>query len=198
MGKDGRSNKRSEAYDSKEARKAMVSASIRAAKEMSELPKNADWLRDGEYVSMVVKHVLSICERYGQLPTVTHIAAALGVPREVEYDVRMGYVTANPDVVAALQGYYTICESATVASTLDGGTNNIAGIFMLKSQYGYKEEPREVVVTHNKLLGERKDPKAIAARYAEAMVIDSAEVKAIEEKPEDGTEECDKVTEYDF
>ena len=185
MGKDGRSNKRGEGYNDRESRKAQVSATIRASKEIAELPKNDNWKTDGEYVQTVVEHVLSICERYGLLPTVTHIAAALGVPRDIEYDVRMGYLRANPDVVSALQGYYTVCESATVASTLDGGTNNIAGIFLLKSQYGYKEEPREVVVTHNKLLGERKDPAAIAARYAEAMVVDSTELKAVEDKESD-------------
>lgn len=165
----------------KELRKAMISSAIRAAKEISELPKSIEWKTDGQYCREVMKHIVDICERYGMLPTMSQMASALGAPKDVVDDVMHGYIRANPDVVEVLTDYHNMCENVTVASTLDGGTNNIAGIFILKSQYGYKEEPREVVVTHNKLLGERKDPAAIAARYADAMVVDSGEVKAIED-----------------
>lgn len=179
--------------DAKELRKAMISSAIRATKEVAELPKNANWKLDGAYCAELIGRILGICERYGMLPTMAHLASALGAPKDVVDDVLHKYIRANPDVVEAITGYYTICENVTVASTLESTGNPAAGIFILKSQYGYKEEPREVVVTHNKLLGERKDPEAIAQRYADAMVVDSAELKPIEDKQEstDGTD-------YDF
>ena len=43
-------------------------------------------------------------------------------------------------------------------------------------------------MTHNKLLGERKDPAAIAERYAQAVVVDKDEIR-----PVDGAEDG-----YDF
>lgn len=168
--------------DTKELRKAMVSSAIRATKEIAELPKNGNWKTDGEYTKELMWRIIGICERYGMLPTISHMASALGVPKDVVDDVLHRYIRANPDVVEVLTEYYSMCENATVASTLTGGTNNIAGIFLLKSQYGYKEEPREVIMTHNKLLGERKDPAAIAQRYADAMVVDGSELKPIEDK----------------
>ena len=121
------------------------------------------------------------------------MASAIGVPRDTIDDVRNRIIAANPDVVTVMQQYYSLCENTTVASTLDGGTNNIAGIFILKSQYGYKEEPREVIMTHNKLLGERKDPASIAQRYKDAMVVDAKEVRSIE-----GSVEESSTGEYDF
>lgn len=173
----------------KDDRRVMVSAAIKASAEIGQLVKKHDWQTDGAYVRELMSHVLEICERYGLLPTLSHMAYALGVPKDVMDDVRTGFIHANPDVVGCLTEWYQLCESVTLSTTLSGAVNNIAGIFTLKSQYGYKEEPREVVVTHNKLLGERKDPKQIAERYRDATVVDAVETRAIEEKVAD---------EYDF
>lgn len=190
MGRDGGNNN--------EVRKAKISDAIRASKEIAELPKNIEWKHNGEYCAELVEHVLEICERYGMLPTVSHLASALGVPKQTVTDVKDGILRANPDVVSSVSGYYSLCENATVASTMDGGTNNIAGIFMLKSQFGYKEEPRQVEITHNRLIGERKDPMAIAQRYADAMVVDAKDVKELPESKssEDGTAETEAEYEW--
>lgn len=183
-----------ERESTKEMRKALISSSIRATKEIMELPKSIEWKTDGAYCTEIMEHILEICERYGMLPTVAHMASAIGVPRDTIDDVRNRIIAANPDVVTVMQQYYSLCENTTVASTLDGGTNNIAGIFILKSQYGYKEEPREVIMTHNKLLGERKDPASIAQRYKDAMVVDAKEVRSVEGSVEEET----STGEYDF
>ena len=158
-------------------RKTMVSAAIRATTEISQLPKNGNWMHDGEYVRELMGHILEICDRYGLLPTLSHLAAALSVSKETIDDVRTGYVHANPDVVTHVIEYYQVCESVTLSTTLSGAINNIAGIFALKSQYGYKEEPREVVFTSNKIVGGLKDTKAIAEKYRECVVVDEAETK---------------------
>ena len=165
------------ARENRDDRKLMISEAVRAAKEISELPKNRDWKTSGEYVQRVAECILKICEKYGMLPTVSHMASALGVSKDTVDDARTGFLKSTPEVVDVLTTYYALCENVTVASTMNGSTNNIAGIFILKSQYGYKEEPREVFVTHSKLLGERKDPVAIAQRYADAVVVDKSELK---------------------
>lgn len=162
-------------------RRMMVSNSIRAAREVSEIPKSVEWKNNGAYLEEVVDRILQICEKYGVLPSMSMMASAVGVPKQVIADVKDEVIKATSDVRAVVAGFYALCENATVASTMDGGANNAAGIFILKAQYGYKEEPREVVMTHNKLIGERKDPAAIAQRYADAMVIDAGEVRAIAE-----------------
>ena len=153
-------------------RNILVSNAIRAAKEISELPKNPEWRIDEGYVHNVVLRILEICERYGMVPSPNHIATALEITKDMERDVRMGIIPAADGVLTELNKYYALCEAITSGASLNGGANNITGIFLLKSQYGYTEAPREIKITHNKLLGERKDPAAIAARYREAMVID--------------------------
>lgn len=158
-------------------RKAMVTSAIRATTEISQLPKNTNWKTDGAYVRELMGHIIEICDRYGLLPTISHLAAALSAPKDVIDDVRTGYISANPDVVTHVIEYYQICESVTLSTTLSGAINNIAGIFALKSQYGYKEEPREVVFTSNKIVGGLKDPKAIAEKYQECIVVDGADTK---------------------
>lgn len=170
--------------DTNEIRKLKISSAIRGTKEIAELPKNAEWASDESYCREVVEHIVEICERYGMLPTVSHLASALGIPKQMVTDVRDGMVRVSPAVLSCVTGYYALCENATVASTMDGGTNNIAGIFILKSQYGYKEEPREVVMMHNRIVGDRKDPAAIAQRYADAMVVDAKEVREVTEGTE--------------
>ena len=178
-GKDGRRKQFEKKGNRGDERKAAIAATMRATKEICELPKNVSWKTDGGYVAELIGHVCEVCERAGLLPTMSLLASALGVPKDVADDVRNGFIPANPDVVAAIVAFYQICENTAAQSMLDGTSNYAAGIFLMKSQYGYKEEPREVVVTHNKLLGERKDPKAIAERYAQAV---------IDAKPEEVTE----------
>lgn len=162
-----------------EVKRQQIKASIRASKEIAELPKADEWKTDGGYVRNVVERILEICERYGMLPTIAQLGTAMGVAKSTLDDVRSGYVVVNPDVKGAVDQYYGMCENLTVTSTMDGSTNGIVGIFLMKSQFGYKEEPREVVIQHNKLIGERKDPAAIAQRYADAVVVDAKEVKAL-------------------
>ena len=187
-GKDGRRKQFEKKVSRGDERKAAIAATMRATKEIGELPKNVSWKTDGGYMTELIAHVYTICERTGLLPTMNLLASAVGVPKDVIDDVRNGFIGANPDVVSAIIGFYQVCENTAVQSTLDGSTNNIGGIFLLKSQYGFKEEPREVVVTHNKLLGERKDPKAIAERYAQAV---------IDAKPDELTEtEADEAIDW--
>ena len=121
------------ARDNKELRKMLIQSAVKASKEIAELPKNGNWAYDAEYVAKVAEHVLEVCERYGMLPTVSHLASAIGITKDTEADVRVGVLrNVSIDVVEVFRKYYTICENTTVASTLDGGSNNIAGIFLLK------------------------------------------------------------------
>lgn len=163
-------DKRRKQEQTRDDRKAAIAATMRATKEISELPKDAGWKTNGSHVAEVIEHVYSICERTGMIPTANLLASGLGVSRDILEDVRNGFIMANPDVVEAIGLYCQVCENTAVQSALDGNVNNIAGIFAMKALYGYKEEPREIKITHNKLLGEVKDPKAIAAKYASAVI----------------------------
>ena len=186
-GKGDRNRTRDEILAKQKAR----GETIRTAKMIGELPKNDNWRHDPEYMRELIENMLDLCIKNGTIPTQNLMASALGVARDREREVRNGLVPAHPQVVEMLSEYYRLCENTTVQASLDGTVNNISSIFLMKSIYGYQEQPKELVITHNynKLLGDRKDPEAIAARYAESVVIDVPaeevrEAPAIEEIPD--------------
>jgi len=165
---------------------------VLAMKKISELPRNDGWKTDPKHTRSVMMAVLKICAENGMIPTINLMAMGLGVSKQTEYNVRTGIVAASAEVVDILNEFSSICENVTLQATLDGTANNIGGIFVAKALYGYRDEPKEIVVTHNfnGLLGERKDAEAIAERYAEAVVIDvePSELRRIEEA-DDGSED---------
>lgn len=170
-------------------KRAMIRNTVIATKKISEMPKNHNWRFDPKHIEAVKEGILKICSDYGMIPTINYMAMALGVSKNTEISARTGVTTCDAGVVEALQDYARICESVTLQTALDGTANNIAGIFSLKSLYGYRDEPKEIVVTHqfNGLLGDRKDPHEIAQRYAEAVVIDvePAELRYLEQEGDD-------------
>lgn len=143
-------------------------------KKITELPKNQNWRYDADHVRKCISCIMDICTKNGMVPIVNMMSMALGISKMTEYNVRTGVTAADAQVVELLNEYVRLCENVMLQGTLDGTINNIGGIFGLKALYGYRDEPKEIVVTHNfnGLLGERKDPEAIAERYAEAVVLD--------------------------
>ena len=180
-----------ETQSNAEQRKAMISATVIGTKKITEIIKSPNWRFDPMHVKAVEENILKICSEYGMLPTINFMAMALGVSKNTEISARNGTTACDADVVATLQEYARICESVTLQASLDGTANNIGGIFVAKALYNYRDEPKEIVVTHNfnGLLGERKDADAIAERYAEAVVIDvePSEMRYIKEES-DGDE----------
>lgn len=168
-----------------EKRKA-VSGTVLAMKKISETPKNDNWKYDPKHLRYCISNIIDICSKYGMIPTINMMSMALGVSKMTEYNVRTGVTAADAEVVDLLNEFVRICENVMLQGTFDGTVNNIGGIFGLKALYGYRDEPKEIVVTHqiNALLGERKDAQAIAERYAEAVVIDvePSEVRMLEEE----------------
>ena len=73
-----------------EVKRQQIKASIRASKEIAELPKTDEWKTDGGYARNVVERILEICERYGMLPTIAQLGTAMGVAKSTLDDVRSG------------------------------------------------------------------------------------------------------------
>lgn len=173
-----------------EEKKIGMSNTVLAMKKITEMPKANDWKYNPVHCKRVMVTIIKICSDSGLIPTVNMMSMALGVSKMTEYNVRTRATAAHSDVVDILNEYVRLCENVMLQGTLDGTINNIGGIFSLKSLYGYRDEPKEIVVTHNfnGLLGDRKDPEAIAQRYAEAVVIDvePSEVRYIEEDNDEG------------
>ena len=165
----------------KSPRGEVISANIRAVKQISELPKDENWRTNAVYVHHITEKVLEICERTGLFPSSIHLASALGISNAMEQDVRSRIIPANEDVVFEMQQFHQMCEAIMSQVSLDGSANYASAIFALKAQYGYTEAPREIKITHNKLLGERRSVEEIAARYRESIVVDADNVREVDE-----------------
>ena len=170
-------------------KRQFMGETVLAMKKISELPRTEDWKTNPDHVRRCMVSILKICSDAGMMPTINMMSMALGVSKMTEYNARTGVVACSSEVASLLNEYARICENVTLQATLDGTANNIGGIFALKSLYGYRDEPKEIVVTHNfnGLLGERKNPEEIAQRYAEAVVIDvePAEMRCLEQEESD-------------
>ena len=169
-------------------KRQFVGSTVVAMKKITELPRCEDWKTNADHVRRCVKQILNICAEAGMIPTINLMSMALGVSKQTEYNARTGVVACSAEVMEILKEYASICENVTLQATLDGTANNIGGIFAMKALYGYRDEPKEIVVTHNYngLLGERKNPEEIAQRYAEAVVLDvePSELRYVEQQEE--------------
>ena len=54
----------------------------------------------------------------------------------------------------------------------NGKINPVAGIFLMKNNFGYTDE-QKLVVQPEQPLGSVEDPKKIEEKYAESVVIDT-------------------------
>ena len=171
-------------------KKTAIGGTVLAMKKISELPRDENWKTNGKHVRSVMMAIIKICAESGIIPTINLMAMGLGVSRQTEYNVRTGVTAASSEVVEVMNEFASLCENVTLQATLDGTANNIGGIFVAKALYGYRDEPKEIIVTHqiNGLLGERRDPNEIAQRYADAVVIDveESELRALEQEDGDG------------
>lgn len=129
------------------------------------------------------KEVERRCMDYYQLmaqhnirPLVSGLAMALGIDRRRLHEVVNGYVTSNPcthipqeckDIIKKAYDYLEINWELTFT---EGKINPVAGIFMAKNNYGYKDQT-EVVVEPKNPLGDAQSQEEIEKRLLSSVVV---------------------------
>lgn len=116
---------------------------------------------------------LNICEEDGIKPSVAGLGFALGVSREVLLQWVRGEVSVEcADVV---KYYFSMLEVFDETALKDNKTNAVAGIFLGKNNYGYKDQVEHKIVDDRELTNEE-----IEKRYRKMHEIVNGEVKEIE------------------
>ena len=118
---------------------------------------------------------LNICEEDGIKPSVAGLGFALGVSREILLQWVRGEVSVEcADVV---KYYFSMLEVFDETALKDNKTNAVAGIFLGKNNYGYKDQVEHKIVDDRELSNEE-----IEMKYRKIHEIVNNEVKEIEVK----------------
>ena len=133
---------------------------------------------------------LNICEEDGIKPSVAGLGFALGVSREILLQWVRGEVSVEcADVV---RYYFSMLEVFDETALKDNKTNAVAGIFLGKNNYNYKDQVEHKIVDDREVSNEE-----IERRYRQMHEIVNETPKKIEvkeaqiEKPQSEKENSD-------
>ena len=104
----------------------------------------------------------------GMKPTVSSLALALGCSRQEMLRIIRESTGKPPAVVTLIQNAYVMINSMTEEYLLNTKVNPVAGIFIMKNNFGYRDQA-EVIVKPSNPYGEQKDPDALAKKYLDDM-----------------------------
>lgn len=124
-------------------------------------------------ISKACEEYLNLCEEDGIKPSVAGLAFALGVSREVLLQWVRGEISVEcADIV---KYYFSILEIFDETALKDNKTNAVAGIFLGKNNYGYKDQVEHKIVSDKEMTNEE-----IERKYRQRHGIINQEVKELD------------------
>ena len=124
-------------------------------------PQSADEVKDRIF------QYFQICADDDMKPSIAGLSLSLGMDRRRVWEAREGVRGSYPDAVRdLLKKAQQIIELQMVDYMQNGRINPVAGIFMLKNHFGYKDE-QEVVVKPDNPIGDPKSQQALLDEYLE-------------------------------
>lgn len=130
---------------------------------------------DVEQVQKRVDEYFQICAERGMKPSVSGLAMALGTDRRRLWEWVNGKNEGKPRAVTdTLKKAYQILNFAMEEYMQNGKINPVSGIFLMKNNFGYKDQS-EVVLTPNNPLGEATDRSTLEQKYLDALPSGDAE-----------------------
>jgi hypothetical protein len=106
------------------------------------------------------------CVNSDMKPTVSGMCNALGIHRNTLYDWKMGNNRKGTHQEVALRAY-SVLEELWEDYMLNGKVNPVAGIFLGKNLFQYKDQQEYVVTPNTGSIPDAMDVATIEAKYAE-------------------------------
>lgn len=107
------------------------------------------------------------CIEYNMKPTMSGMAAALGISRQTLWDWHNGVRRPDhPEHYQIVESAYNMLEQLWEMYMMNGQINPASGIFLGKNHFGYKDV-QDIVVQPKNPLGDETDPDSIEEKYAE-------------------------------
>ena len=151
------------------------------AKSMAMIQTLMNWdkidLGDAVAVKQRCFDYFSLMSSYGKRPLVSALAMALGMDRRRLYEITRGQITANKETHIPQEckdiiiDAYRIIEVAWEDAMASGKINPVAGIFIAKNNFGYRNDAEVIVSTRN-TLGEPQSQEELEARLLASVVHD--------------------------
>lgn len=111
---------------------------------------------------------LDVCEQFDDRPTVEGFALASGYNRTYLYRVMNGETKSIPeDVRNTLKRIWDMLNQMMTQYMVDGHLNPVTAIFLLKNNFGYKDQTESVIIKKDPY--ESGNPEEIAQRYLSGM-----------------------------
>lgn len=129
-------------------------------------------LKSPDNVEERIFQYFQICADDDMKPSVSGLALAMGIDRVYLWELREGRKGKIPAVANLLKKAVQILDLQMTDYMQNGKINPVAGIFLMKNNFGYTDE-QKLVVQPEQPLGAVEDPKKIEEKYAESVVIDT-------------------------
>ena len=148
---------------------------------LSALPKIS--MQDAPAVAQRVDEYFQICQEDDMKPSVAGLCLALDTDRTYLWEIRTGK-TKNNEVANIIKRATKTLELQLINYFQNGKINPVAGIFLLKNHFGYKDQQETVV----KVQADEptKDIKELEAKYKESVVVELEDGVTVLSPPKEG------------
>lgn len=152
---------------------------IRHGLTLSALPKIS--MTDAQAVAQRVTEYFRICEQDDIKPSVAGLCLALDTDRQYLWELRTK--GKNPEVADILKKATKTLELQLINNFQSGKINPVAGIFLLKNHFGYKDQSDTVVTVKQE--EDTKTREELEAKYKASVVAELEDGTTILNPPEE-------------
>lgn len=118
-----------------------------------------------------VAEYMAVCTEYNVKPTFAGLTLAFGLSKSTFMRHATGEVQSMPGVMEELETAIAMINDILETAMSEGKTPTVSGIFLLKNNFGYKDQS-EVTVKPSPALGTGKSQKSLESEYLDSVVID--------------------------
>jgi len=140
---------------------------INHALRLADLPKID--ISNTKQVEDRINEYFRICAEEDTKPSVVGMALALDVSRVYLWEIREGKKCKNSDVANTIKRAMTILDLQMVEYMQNGKINPASGIFLMKNNFGYKDE-QKLTVEPQSPIGDTKTLDALTEQYKTAAI----------------------------
>lgn len=120
---------------------------------------------DAKQIEKRIEEYFIACANDDMKPSVAGLAVAMGTDRRRLWE----WASEKSDRSDTIKRAYAVLDHLMNDYMQNGKINPVAGIFLMKNNFGYADK-QEVVLTPNNPLGEQRGTKEIEERYIESVV----------------------------
>lgn len=132
--------KKGEGYAFENVKPGETSRAISHLRKVAALGTPFDLDNDVEGVAQRIEEYFIICEQDDVRPSIAELALAFGMSRRDLYRWRKGERGKNPVVRNLLNQAVNVLEALMEQYMMTGMVNPVSGIFLMRNNYGYRNE----------------------------------------------------------